>query len=142
MMLALALLQTALQPLAPRWFGVTVDWPDTLPAGCNRPAGRRVMHRSPGRGAVGATTPRPAARPMAARSIRSDRPNRPARLRVVYATGTGRITISGRLTDVCEELDRLAALEARGNRTPHDLGATAPAGGGRPAAIQRCPPVR
>ena len=42
---------------------------------------------------------------------------RPARrpLRVVHSA-QGRMVISGRLADVCAELDRLAALEARGNQ--------------------------
>ena len=51
---------------------------------------------------------RPAAYPVAP-------PQRPLRvLRVVDAqtSGTGRMRISGRMADVCAELDRLAALEA------------------------------
>ena len=34
-------------------------------------------------------------------------------LRVVHG-GSGRLVISGRMADVCAELDRLAAMEARG----------------------------
>lgn len=34
-------------------------------------------------------------------------------LRVVHS-GSGRLVISGRMADVCAELDRLAAMEARG----------------------------
>lgn len=34
-------------------------------------------------------------------------------LRVVHS-GSGRIVMSGRMADVCAELDRLAAMEARG----------------------------
>jgi len=46
-----------------------------------------------------------------------DRPRRPVRVvRVMEAcaapSGAGRIVISGRMADVCAELDRLAALEA------------------------------
>ena len=46
------------------------------------------------------------------------RPRRPLRVvRVVDAcqapAGAGRMVISGRMADVCAELDRLAALEAR-----------------------------
>jgi hypothetical protein len=59
---------------------------------------------------------RPAVRP-AVRSVAL--PSRPLRvLRVVDgpkpATGAGRMVISGRMADVCAELDRLAELEAAG----------------------------
>jgi hypothetical protein len=55
-------------------------------------------------------------RPHPSTSCR-ERPRRPLRvLRVVEtsraATGAGRMVISGRMADVCAELDRLAALEA------------------------------
>jgi hypothetical protein len=49
-----------------------------------------------------------------------ERPRRPLRvLRVVEtsrvpSSGAGRMVISGRMADVCAELDRLAALEASG----------------------------
>jgi hypothetical protein len=48
-----------------------------------------------------------------------ERPRRPLRvLRVVETSrvpsGAGRMVISGRMADVCAELDRLAALEASG----------------------------
>ena len=55
-----------------------------------------------------------AARPArrAPPALRPHRPQRPLRpLRVVRA-GAGRLVISGRMADVCAELDRLAALEA------------------------------
>lgn len=59
--------------------------------------------------AAAAATDRPTARP----------------LRVVHTVdarasgrGTGRVVISGRMADVCAELDRLAALEAT-QRPPH-----------------------
>ena len=69
---------------------------------------------------------RPAAHSVAMRSCASwpplagnsrQRPRRPLRVvRVVDApqtpTGAGRMFISGRMADVCAELDRLAALEA------------------------------
>lgn len=54
----------------------------------------------------------------ARRPVRTATTNRP--LRVVHVVegprgiGAGRMVISGRLADVCAELDRLAELEARG----------------------------
>jgi len=59
-----------------------------------------------------------AARPSAPTS-RLSTPARPLRVvRMVDAqpngAGTGRVVISGRMADVCAELDRLAALEAAG----------------------------
>jgi hypothetical protein len=56
------------------------------------------------------------ARPLPSTSYR-DRPRRPLRVvRVMEASrtpaGAGRMVISGRMADVCAELDRLAALEA------------------------------
>jgi hypothetical protein len=62
--------------------------------------------------------PRPAAAPVACvRPAASRRPHRPLRVvRVMDApasrAGAGRMFISGRMADVCAELDRLAALEA------------------------------
>ena len=59
--------------------------------------------------------PRAAARALSARTDGAERTVRPARarppVRVVHK-GPGRLVISGRLADVCAELDRLAALEA------------------------------
>ena len=56
-----------------------------------------------------------APRPVAA-VIRHERPRRPLRIvRVMEnanAAGAGRMFMSGRMADVCAELDRLAALEA------------------------------
>ena len=59
--------------------------------------------------------PRVTRRPMAV-----PRPAKPLRVvRVVEPAGAasfaGRMVISGRLADVCAELDRMAALEARGH---------------------------
>lgn len=63
--------------------------------------------------------------PCAVRSVRRpSRPQRPVRpivrvVRVVEGaqrpTEAGRMVISGRMADVCAELDRLAALEAAAN---------------------------
>jgi hypothetical protein len=54
-------------------------------------------------------------RPVVA-AIRHERPRRPLRIvRVMEsanAAGAGRMFMSGRMADVCAELDRLAALEA------------------------------
>ncbi|OUM01088.1 hypothetical protein [Variovorax sp. JS1663] len=60
-----------------------------------------------------------AARPGAPAASRLSSPARPLRVvRTVDAQpsgrGTGRVVISGRMADVCAELDRLAALEAAG----------------------------
>jgi hypothetical protein len=43
-------------------------------------------------------------------------PARPQVLRVVHGREDARLTIAGRLADVCAELERLAAREARGAR--------------------------
>ncbi|MDR2153502.1 MAG: hypothetical protein LBE78_00535 [Burkholderiaceae bacterium] len=43
-------------------------------------------------------------------------PARPQALRVVHGHEGTRLTIAGRLADVCAELERLAAREARGAR--------------------------
>jgi len=57
------------------------------------------------------------------------RPQRPQVLRVVRVVEpsapraiAGRMVISGRLADVCAELDRLAALEAGNEPLPHAVG--------------------
>jgi hypothetical protein len=72
---------------------------------------------------VAAFVPRPAPVPCVAVRMPAQRPAAPAAkplrvLRVVEPaaprTIAGRMVISGRLADVCAELDRLAALEARG----------------------------
>jgi hypothetical protein len=69
-----------------------------------------------------ARQPRQCARIVPAAVVRSPlpprRPRRPLRVvRVVDAgrapAGAGRMVISGRMADVCAELERLAALEAR-----------------------------
>ena len=86
-----------------RWLG---RWSATQPtAGAQRPAGMR-LHTAAGRGHV--------AWPPATRDGMARRPLRV--LRVVDAghapSTAGRMVISGRMADVCAELDRLAALEA------------------------------
>ena len=71
------------------------------------------------------STARPAVRPAisracsprsAAPAIRHEKPRRPLRIvRVMESAnvaGAGRMFMSGRMADVCAELDRLAALEA------------------------------
>ena len=66
-----------------------------------------------------------AARPAASRvcaprpacaAVRHERPRRPLRIvrvmEAANASGAGRMFMSGRMADVCAELDRLAAIEA------------------------------
>ena len=63
--------------------------------------------------AVRATPPRPMAQPaprVQAKPLRIVRVFEPSTPRA----GAGRMVISGRMADVCAELDRLAAQEARG----------------------------
>ena len=76
--------------------------------------------RAPGRQAVApaACVARPAAAVRLPVPAHAARTARTARLRVVRvfegpqaAAGAGRMVISGRMADVCAELDRLAALE-------------------------------
>lgn len=131
MTLTLALLQAALQPLAPRWFDTARHWPDTQPAVWRTPAGRRAAPGSRPEG-VDVRWPR------SHHAGRSGSPaGRPPRLRVVHHAGAGRITISGRLSDVCEELDRLAAQEARRDRVSTGGRNLAPAAGSHPERAQR-----
>lgn len=79
---------------------------------------KRFVHagwlgRSAGAPAAANTAPRPG--PRAGTSVKT----RGCPVRVVHATGStsgnhradGRLVISGRIADVCAELDRLAALE-------------------------------
>jgi len=77
----------------------------------------RSFAGAPGRG--DALAP-PARAPRQVADLRQPVPvraARPARLRVVrvfegpHAAGAGRMVISGRMADVCAELERLAALE-------------------------------
>lgn len=87
-----------------RWFGRLAS--PSAAGGVSRPAGTR-LHTAAGRAHV--------AWPPAAH--RASPPRRPLRvLRVVdagHASSTaGRMVISGRMADVCAELDRLVALEA------------------------------
>jgi hypothetical protein len=82
-----------------------VDWfahtPTTAPA---QPAREPVRPQRPTR-----VTRRPLAVPQAPKPLRVVRVLEPAASR----SSAGRMVISGRLADVCAELDRLAALEAR-----------------------------
>ncbi len=90
--LTLAEIFTPLQSLASRW----------IPA--RRRSGLRYVAVRPGCTArASASKPTPAARPL--RVVRVLDAQR-------TTTGTGRVVISGRMADVCAELDRLAALEA------------------------------
>jgi len=74
------------------------------------------------RGWLAALAPRPgAAAPARTPPARQVHPEAPKPLRVVRVlepsaprSTAGRMVISGRLADVCAELDRLAALEAQG----------------------------
>ena len=70
---------------------------------------------------------RPLARPSTHRPASLTTPPRPAALRVVRVCDAhnpsgemGRLVISGRMADVCAELDRLVALEAKSKPSlPH-----------------------
>jgi hypothetical protein len=78
---------------------------------------RRAPHTSAAAraNACASYTPTGTLRPAAYPQATPQRPQRPLRvLRVMDAqpSGTGRMRISGRMADVCAELDRLAALEA------------------------------
>jgi hypothetical protein len=83
-----------------------VDWfahtPAQAPA---QPAREPVRPQRPAR-----VTKRPLAVPQAPKPLRVVRVFEPTAPR----TDAGRMVISGRLADVCAELDRLAAQEARG----------------------------
>ncbi|MES2251199.1 MAG: hypothetical protein V4645_28270 [Pseudomonadota bacterium] len=116
-LLAIADLWSPLQSLATRW----------MPA-------RRPSHGDSSDAAAGlryvairpACTARTAGSPMPATSPSAATPARPLRVvRVVDRQGSqrgcaNRVVISGRMADVCAELDRLAALEAAetGSGTP------------------------
>ncbi|MFT4241602.1 MAG: hypothetical protein QM569_04890 [Acidovorax sp.] len=99
--IALSTLLSALQSLA-HWFH------DHLWAEAPRPA----HPQPPG------TASHPAALPARQRPLRGNWPftvqppaPRPAVRKIAHA-GTGRIVLSGRMADVCAELDRMAASEA------------------------------
>jgi hypothetical protein len=83
----------------------------------------RFVQAVPGAATPAARMAGPAQRACSTRAHPSagcrERPRRPLRvLRVVETSrvpsGAGRMVISGRMADVCAELDRLAALEASG----------------------------
>lgn len=101
--MAMSLAHNVFTPLAPLF-----NW---LFAGTARTQAR---HATPDRPS-GVASRRPAASAPLLRGASSNRP-----LRVVRVAepgqpqrGSGRIVISGRMADVCAELDRLAALESR-----------------------------
>lgn len=100
-LLAFMDLLTPLQSLASRW--ITVRRDQNLGT-----AGLRYVTVRPTGGACAVSRPLPAACASPVRPLRV--------VRVIdrQATGshTGRVVISGRMSDVCAELDRLAALEA------------------------------
>jgi hypothetical protein len=98
-LLSLADLFTPLQSLADRW----------MPSRRRRSSGLRYVGIRPSCGSRAGT----------AASAHVSAPARPLRVvRTVDAQqsgrNAGRVVISGRLADVCAELDRLAALEAAG----------------------------
>ena len=104
-LLTLADLFTPLQSLASRW----------MPA--------RRAHRNAGLRYV-AVRPACTARPAVATVAPAARPLRVVRVQDGQRAGraaSGRMVISGRMADVCAELDRLAALEAadEAQRTVH-----------------------
>lgn len=91
-------------------FASLLDWlappaPRRLPAAAHRPMAARPFARA---------TPRPAAAPSTLACKRA-KPLRVVRLAESGTghPGAGRMVISGCIDDVCAELDRLAALEAR-----------------------------
>ncbi|RYF74651.1 MAG: hypothetical protein EOO22_06585 [Comamonadaceae bacterium] len=96
-LLSFADLFTPLQSLANRW----------MPA-------RRAHHN----GGLRYVAVRPACtgRPVAVTASPAVRPLRVVRVLEGHRTGraSGRVVLSGRMADVCAELDRLAALEAAG----------------------------
>lgn len=102
--LPLAHLLAPLQALA-AWFAprpAPAASTPARPAATRRPA--RVAARAPG--ACASAPRRPVQHPL--RVVRVLEPSAPRAV-------AGRMVISGRLADVCAELDRLAALEARGH---------------------------
>jgi hypothetical protein len=90
--LPLANLFSALQDLM-AWFT-----PRPAPVPC-------IAARAPVQRALAQPAPRQRAKPL--RVVRVFEPSAPRAV-------AGRMVISGRMADVCAELDRLAALEARG----------------------------
>jgi len=117
-LLAIADFWSPLQSLAIRWMPARRS-----PRGdsSDAAAGLRYVAVRPACTARAAGSPTPATSPSAAAT-----PARPLRVvRVVDRQGTqrgcaNRVVISGRMADVCAELDRLAALEAAesGSGTP------------------------
>jgi hypothetical protein len=104
-LLALVDLLSPLQSLANRWMPARGSGSDR-PVGSRHAAMRtgRAMH--PGAAADAGLTPACATAPV--RPLRIVRTSDAQRRSGV----TGRLVLSGRLADVCDELDRLAALEA------------------------------
>lgn len=92
----------------------------------HHPARLRIRSVSAGRAADHALAPlQPCATAtrQVARNVRAQRPLRVLRVMdaSVSSSAVGRMVISGRMADVCAELDRLAALEAA---TPSALALT------------------
>ena len=86
-------------------FQALADWFANTPAPAPaQPVREPVRPRQPAR-----VTRRPMSVPQAPKVLRVVRVLEPAAPR----STAGRMVISGRLADVCAELDRLAALEAR-----------------------------
>ncbi len=107
-LLAFVDLLMPLQSLASRWMSTRRD---------NNVGGAGLRYVS--------VRPTVGSRPMGSTSGAAIKPARPLRVvRVVEGhaneSHTGRLVISGRMSDVCAELDRLAALEASGVISLHE----------------------
>ena len=84
-------------------------------------AGRWMAQRSSRRHALRYVAVRPACN---LRSTAGERPARPLKVTRLVEQGqrrpsAGGVVISGRMDEVCAELERLAALEAAGSPRPH-----------------------
>lgn len=108
MAIALSTLEAALAPLQGFWTWLVTPMEGQVAAPSSRSPLARV--RVPARATGGASPPRAAA-PVrrAARPLRVVRVVEPGPAR----STAGRMVISGRMADVCAELDRLAAQESR-----------------------------
>ncbi len=115
-LLTLVDLLAPLQSLACRWIPKKQIGATDCSAGLRyvavRPASMDRSAMAPGEADV--ATPRPAVAASAVKSKATSRPLRVVRTVDAHSKGskTGRVVLSGRLIDVCAELDRLAALEA------------------------------
>ena len=106
MAIALSTLEAALAPLQGFWAWLVTPIEGQAAA----PSSRSPLARVPARATGGASPPRATA-PVrrAARPLRVVRVVEPGPAR----STAGRMVISGRMADVCAELDRLAAQESR-----------------------------